>query len=168
MDAARAFGTGCFKDHRTYDLRGLSEGEIQVTFLSLLVCPLSTPSFLPSSSSYSSSQRRYLSSFDPHPQSVEHWKRFFADHETYFKVGRVSHPPIDPSTPLPPHCEPKKDAEQKARWGVVGGLPPDHPAAAAATIADENDNDAKAAGVGVEVEPDLDAKSGTKKPHEEL
>jgi hypothetical protein len=94
---------------------------------------------------------------------VEHWKRFFADHETYFKVGRVSHPPIDPSTPLPPHCEPKKDAEQNARWGVVGVPPPDHPAAAAAA-AIVDDNDAKAA---AGVVPDLDAKSGTK-PHEEL
>lgn len=31
MDAARAYGTGCFKEHRTYDLRGLSEGEILVS-----------------------------------------------------------------------------------------------------------------------------------------
>jgi hypothetical protein len=31
VDAARAFGTGCFKDHRTHDLRGLSEGEIHVS-----------------------------------------------------------------------------------------------------------------------------------------
>jgi hypothetical protein len=99
------------------------------------------------------------------PQSVEHWKRFFGNHETYFKVGRVSHPPIDPSTPLPPHCEPEKDAEQIARWGVVGVPPADHPAAAAAAaIADENDAAKKAAAV----EPDLDAKSGTKQPHEEL
>jgi hypothetical protein len=30
VDAARAFGTGCFKEHRTHDLRGLSESEIQV------------------------------------------------------------------------------------------------------------------------------------------
>ncbi len=30
VDAARAFGTGCFKDHRTHDLRGLSESEIKV------------------------------------------------------------------------------------------------------------------------------------------
>ncbi|KAH9017989.1 cytochrome b5 [Lactarius pseudohatsudake] len=29
VDAARAFGTGCFKDHRTHDLRGLSESELQ-------------------------------------------------------------------------------------------------------------------------------------------
>ena len=31
VDAARAFGTGCFKDHRTHDLRGLSESEIHVS-----------------------------------------------------------------------------------------------------------------------------------------
>jgi len=28
IDAARAFGTGCFKAHRTHDLRGLSEAEL--------------------------------------------------------------------------------------------------------------------------------------------
>jgi hypothetical protein len=96
------------------------------------------------------------------PQSVEHWKQFFSYHETYVKVGRVSHPPIDPSTPLPPHCEPKKDAEQNARWGIVGVPPPDHPAASAAA-AIVGENEAKAG----KVEPDLDTKSG-KKPHEEL
>ncbi|KAI0296072.1 cytochrome b5-like heme/steroid binding domain-containing protein [Multifurca ochricompacta] len=79
VDAARAFGTGCFKDHRTHDLRGLSESEIQ---------------------------------------SVEHWKKFFSEHKSYFKVGRVNHPPIDPMSPLPVHCDPKKEAAQKARWGA--------------------------------------------------
>lgn len=79
VDAARAFGTGCFKDHRTHDLRGLSESELQ---------------------------------------GVEHWKKFFGEHKSYTKVGRVNHPPIDPASPLPVHCDPKKEAEQKARWGL--------------------------------------------------
>ncbi len=30
VDAARAFGTGCFETHRTHDLRGLSEAELAV------------------------------------------------------------------------------------------------------------------------------------------
>ena len=55
-------------------------------------------------------------------QSVAHWKRFFSQHKSYFKVGRVNHPPIDPTSPLPTHCEPKKEEEQRARWGV--GTPP--------------------------------------------
>lgn len=42
VDAARAFGTGCFKEHRTHDLRGLSESEINVCFPAV---------FTPSSSS---------------------------------------------------------------------------------------------------------------------
>ncbi|EIN10814.1 cytochrome b5 [Punctularia strigosozonata HHB-11173 SS5] len=29
IDAARAFGTGCFKDHRTHDLRGMLDSEMQ-------------------------------------------------------------------------------------------------------------------------------------------
>jgi len=66
VDAARAFGTGCFKTHRTHDLRGLSESEMK---------------------------------------GVEHWKKFYQNHKNYFKVGRVSHPPIDPSSPIPEGCE---------------------------------------------------------------
>ncbi|KAF8639745.1 hypothetical protein AX17_001007 [Amanita inopinata Kibby_2008] len=69
VDAARAFGTGCFKDHSTHDIRDLSESE---------------------------------------SRSLEHWKKFYADHTTYFKVGRVLHQPIDPASPIPEHCNPKK------------------------------------------------------------
>jgi len=68
-DAARAYGTGCFGTHRTHDLRGLTEKEMQ---------------------------------------GVQHWKKFYAEHKKYTKVGRVSHPPIDPSSPIPEHCDPKK------------------------------------------------------------
>jgi len=99
---------------------------------------------------------------------VEHWKQFFRDHNSYVKVGRVSHPPIDPSSPLPLHCDPKKDAEQNARWGLSGdGLPPGHPAASAAAAAQAQGNEAEAQAKAVEVEPDLDAKS-SEKTHEEL
>lgn len=30
VDAARAFGTGCFQVHRTHDTRGMSESELRV------------------------------------------------------------------------------------------------------------------------------------------
>ena len=33
IDAARAFGTGCFKEHRTHDLRGLTDKELKVSTL---------------------------------------------------------------------------------------------------------------------------------------
>ena len=81
----------------------------------------------------------------------------------------MSHPPIDPSSPLPPHCDPKKDAEQNARWGLSGDvLPPGHPAAsAAAAAAQAQGNEAEAQTKAAEVEPDLDAKS-SEKTHEEL
>ena len=50
-------------------------------------------------------------------QSVAHWKRFFSEHKSYFKkVGGMNHPLIDPVRPLPTHCEPKEEAEQKARY----------------------------------------------------
>ncbi|KAI8070715.1 cytochrome b5-like heme/steroid binding domain-containing protein, partial [Gongronella butleri] len=65
-DAARAYVTGCFKEHLTHDLRGLTPAQIK---------------------------------------GVDHWKRFYANHHKYFKVGTVVHPEIDPSTPIPPPCK---------------------------------------------------------------
>jgi len=77
VDAARAFGTGCFKEHRTHDIRGLSESELK---------------------------------------GLRHWKKFYAEHESYVKVGRVSHAPIDPTSPVPEHCDPKKaEAARRAK-----------------------------------------------------
>jgi hypothetical protein len=46
-------------------------------------------------------------------QGIEHWKKFYRDHNEYFKVGRVSHKPIDPSSPIPEHCDPKKAEKQR-------------------------------------------------------
>jgi hypothetical protein len=34
-DGARAFGTGCFKEHLTYDIRGLSDSELKVCVMPL-------------------------------------------------------------------------------------------------------------------------------------
>ncbi|KAH9009720.1 hypothetical protein EDB85DRAFT_2243252 [Lactarius pseudohatsudake] len=99
VDAVRAFGTGCFKDHRTHDLRGLDESELQAR-------PISFP---------------------PHLHSL-----FTAGRGALEKVlqraqvlcpdRQVTHPPIDPAGPLPVHCDPKKEVEQKTRWGA--GPPP--------------------------------------------
>ncbi|KAF9468854.1 cytochrome b5-like heme/steroid binding domain-containing protein [Collybia nuda] len=75
VDAARAFGTGCFKTHRTHDTRGMLESELR---------------------------------------SLAHWKKFYRDHKDYVKIGRVSHSPIDPASPIPEHCDPKK-AEAAAK-----------------------------------------------------
>jgi len=75
-DAARAYATGCFKDHQTHDIRGLSEKEMA---------------------------------------GLTHWKKFYAESKKYSLVGRVSHPPIDPSSPIPKHCIPEKDREQQER-----------------------------------------------------
>ncbi|KAJ7762813.1 cytochrome b5-like heme/steroid binding domain-containing protein [Mycena maculata] len=79
IDAARAFGTGCFQTHKTHDLRGLSESEYA---------------------------------------GVQHWKQFFANHKDYTKVGRVSHPPIDPASPIPEHCDKKKQAKAEEEGRV--------------------------------------------------
>ncbi|KAL0949806.1 hypothetical protein HGRIS_009842 [Hohenbuehelia grisea] len=84
VDAARAFGTGCFKAHRTHDLRGLDKQELD---------------------------------------GVTHWKKFFAEHKTYVKVGKVMHHPIDPASPIPEHCNPKK--EQKAKERAAANPPAD-------------------------------------------
>ncbi|KAF7330783.1 Sterol metabolism-related protein [Mycena venus] len=44
-------------------------------------------------------------------EGVQHWKKFFADHKDYKQVGKVSHPPIDPKSPIPEHCDPKKQEQ---------------------------------------------------------
>ncbi|KAJ8590758.1 cytochrome b5 [Rhizopogon salebrosus TDB-379] len=46
---------------------------------------------------------------DDELRGVEHWKKFFSEHKTYEKVGKVLHPPIDPLSPIPKHCDPKKE-----------------------------------------------------------
>lgn len=78
IDAARSFGTGCFKDHRTHDLRGLDEGEMK---------------------------------------GVEHWKAFFKRSDKYPFVGKVIHPPIDPMSPTPIHCDENKRNPPKQTQG---------------------------------------------------
>lgn len=79
----------------------------------------------------------------------------------------MSHRSIDPLSPLPPHCDPKKDEEQNERWGLIGHiLPPSHPAASTAAAAQAQGNEAEAQVNPVEVEPDLDAKSSEKKREE--
>ncbi|KAJ4481916.1 cytochrome b5-like heme/steroid binding domain-containing protein, partial [Lentinula aciculospora] len=76
VDAARAFGTGCFKTHRTHDLRGLSDVEMK---------------------------------------GINHWKNFYENHKNYFQVGKVSHPPIDPSSPIIEGCDTKNKKQSGAK-----------------------------------------------------
>lgn len=38
-------------------------------------------------------------------QVLDKWYKFYADHKTYFKVGTLKVPPIDPTTPVPEPCE---------------------------------------------------------------
>ena len=84
-DAARAFATGCFATHRTYDIRGLDEREMKV-------CKLTIDAFV------------VYHLF----QGLHHWKNFFATHKKYKKIGRVLHRPIDPASPIPEPCQPEK------------------------------------------------------------
>ncbi|CAL1702081.1 unnamed protein product [Somion occarium] len=48
-------------------------------------------------------------------QGLEHWKKFYTESKKYHKVGRVSHPPIDPLSPIPEHCDPKKAEKAQER-----------------------------------------------------
>lgn len=49
-------------------------------------------------------------------QSLNHWKAFFANHKKYFKVGTVTHPPIDPASPIPESCN-KPKTEEAPKYG---------------------------------------------------
>ncbi|OLL22515.1 Membrane steroid-binding protein 1 [Neolecta irregularis DAH-3] len=37
-------------------------------------------------------------------KDLEGWKRFYADHGKYFRVGKVYHEPLDPNSEFPPPC----------------------------------------------------------------
>ncbi|KZT74503.1 cytochrome b5 [Daedalea quercina L-15889] len=45
---------------------------------------------------------------DDELKGVENWKQFYANSKKYVKIGRVSHPPIDPASPILEHCDAKK------------------------------------------------------------
>ncbi|KAM5532720.1 hypothetical protein V8D89_013612 [Ganoderma adspersum] len=53
-------------------------------------------------------------------RGVEHWKKFYTDSKKYWKVGRVTHPSIDPTSPYPEHCDPKKAQATKEREREAG------------------------------------------------
>jgi len=100
-------------------------------------------------------------------ESVEHWKQFFRDHKTYFKVGRLSRRPIDPMSPLPPHCDPKKDADQRARWGLGEPPAPPPPRAEEKQQRQFEAKKAEEKRAAAEDEP-RDARSGGERTHGEL
>lgn len=119
-DAARAFATGCFQTHQTYDIRELSEDEMRVS-------GTERGRFVLASA---------LKTLFPISQGLNHWKKFYADSNKYHKVGRVSHPPIDPMSPIPEHCEPKKAARAQKKKEKEAAA-----AAAAAKAASQSNDD---------------------------
>lgn len=48
---------------------------------------------------------------DKELEALEHWKSFFADHDSYFRIGRAILPPINPNSPVPPSCNEKAPGE---------------------------------------------------------
>ncbi|KAK9721142.1 hypothetical protein K7432_003670 [Basidiobolus ranarum] len=64
-DAARAYVTGCFQEHLTHDLRGLTKSQLE---------------------------------------GLKGWKDFYKNHHSYYQIGQVVHPPIDPKSPIPADC----------------------------------------------------------------
>jgi hypothetical protein len=51
---------------------------------------------------------------------MQHWKNFYRDHKDYFRVGRVTHKPIEPSSPIPVHCKDKKAEKQGQERAETG------------------------------------------------
>ncbi|BGP24510.1 hypothetical protein JCM10295v2_003428 [Rhodotorula toruloides] len=114
-DAARAFVTGCFKTHLTHDLRGLSEGDLeQLAAAATVLCSDESP--------------QVANPRMPSSKIVENWKSFYAKHAKYRYVGRVVHPPIDPSTPIPEPCDGgKAQPGVAAAAALTTGLTPHAP-----------------------------------------
>ncbi|KAI5454390.1 hypothetical protein NCC49_004444 [Naganishia albida] len=47
---------------------------------------------------------------DQELRALTNWKKFFANHAKYVKVGTINQPPIDPNSPIPEPCEPPSAA----------------------------------------------------------
>lgn len=58
-------------------------------------------------------------------QALQHWKLFFANHERYSHVGRVTNPPIDPASPIPEPCRPAGEGAPGADAARHGKKMPD-------------------------------------------
>ncbi|PWY99861.1 hypothetical protein BCV70DRAFT_176771 [Testicularia cyperi] len=65
-DASRAYVTGCFETHLTYDIRDFDDKQMA---------------------------------------DLVTWKKFYENHNDYFKVGRVVLPPLDDNVPIPEPCD---------------------------------------------------------------
>ncbi|ORZ41727.1 cytochrome b5-like heme/steroid binding domain-containing protein [Catenaria anguillulae PL171] len=50
-------------------------------------------------------------------KGVDEWREFYDNHDQYFYVGTVVHPPIDPNTPIPKHCDEEPEAGGLAGTG---------------------------------------------------
>jgi hypothetical protein len=125
----------------THDIRGLDDNELRVSprlvppscsdlsflsstkppphvhpVLSLLVFISGSIPSLGRTLSFSPCFPRlqHIGSTDPWSlflQGLVHWKKFFADHKTYFKVGAIKHVPIDPASPIPGPCKSPKSGD---------------------------------------------------------
>ncbi|GAA5909914.1 cytochrome b5-like heme/steroid binding domain-containing protein [Sporobolomyces salmoneus] len=52
--------------------------------------------------------------------TLKHWKQFYEKNAKYRKVGRVMHPPIDPSTPIPEPCTKAQGQPDSNQVGAAG------------------------------------------------
>ncbi|QRW15987.1 cytochrome b5 [Rhizoctonia solani] len=104
-DAARAYTTGCFQTHLTHDTRGLNEKELGVRGnLHWIGTNVLTTSIV----------------FDP-------LEELFREARKYRHIGWVNHPPIDPNTPPPVHCDEERaaaDRAEAAKAAAVRGAVP--------------------------------------------
>lgn len=56
---------------------------------------------------------------DAEMASIQKWKNFFKNSDKYSYVGKVIHPPIDPKSPIPEHCDETKRNAAKAAQGAA-------------------------------------------------
>lgn len=94
-DASRAYVTGCFKTHLTYDVRDFDDQQMSV-----------------SARRRSQAGRDQIKNdaadsglYSVDLQGLMAWKDFYDKHAKYYKVGRVVLPPLDASVPVPEPCE---------------------------------------------------------------
>lgn len=114
-DAARAFVSGCFREDLTWDMRGLEEMFITGADLETDEAEKAEIERLEADGTMAGRvryltrrrQNRRAEAWQKVVKSVDHWDKFFRNHDKYFYVGTVTHPDLS-EEPIRELCKSKK------------------------------------------------------------
>ena len=103
VDAARAYVSGCFQEDLTHDLRGLEEmfivgrGRTEYDAELAEMRALMEAEEKPGRVRWLRGRRekRRKEAWEKVRKTIDHWDRFYREHDRYFYVGKVLHESLD-------------------------------------------------------------------------